>query len=291
MAINRAIRNFGISTSRYSKVIWLTEPNSFPQLINPRGLGIGNTTEYIQVQGNFIISETKKDQMKPQFDFLTPSYQDWLDYSKIFNQSNGLYLWYSVPLDGTEYVEGYARVKLRKFEKSEKKDYGMLTCPIEFDRQENWKTDVIRREIIHNEISAGKIYSYTYPVTYIDDTTSIVFDNTSNVELPLDVLIKGTCSNPMLKLIDVDTGETYAWLKIKDTLLEENDYFRINSDAADHFIVKYVDGQIVSAWGSIDRNGDAVLMIRTGKTRVEYQNEVQEHGDVEITMRLEYNAI
>lgn len=280
MAINRSIRNFGFSTSPYGEKIWLTEPDTFPQLLNPGGLGISE-------------SEDKKI----SFDFKAENYVQWFECSKLFS-SNELYIWYSVPipkeLQGhyeTEYLEASAKVKLKLFEKGEIAEMNLLNSTLEFEREENWQTITVRRAIIHNELSIGKVYEYAYPFTYIDVVSSTVFRNDSNVELPLDVIIKGTCSNPTIKLIDISTGETYAWVKLKDTLQEENDYFRINSDPTDHYIVKFVNGQIVNVWGSVDRNGGAILMLRTGDTRIVYENEVADHGDVEIAMRYEYNAI
>ena len=302
-------RGFSISNENYhpgedskensKNIMELSHYNEFPQALYPEGLGKSQTTEYTQIEYNFLINKTDPDMQKPSFSMWFKDYTQFFIFENFISKSKKLYLHYFIPVSqdlleklGVEKFEGRAMVVVSKIEKTEIKDNNVLECKISFERLEPWSINKDFSEVIHLDDVGGKIYSHSFPYVYgSGGRKEIIVENMSNISAPLKIKMEADASNPAISLIDYDTGNIYNKIKILDSIVDEGDYFYLDSNVNSHVVMKSLNGTEINVWQKLDRDYDNALFLQPGKSIISYDNEFTPSGKVYMEWELIFDVI
>ena len=174
-------------------------------------------TKVVQEKQSVSIAINFKGRGYEKYSILT----QWLQkYSGI---NNSIALEYN---DGTQarYVEG----KVTELKKTEKNEFGLLSCAASFTPLTPFFTNV--QNTIKFYISkVGKSYPFKYPYSY---GKNLIQNNEINnpyiSTVPVTVKIEGPIDNPDLNLID-ESGESYNHVRFSGKSLSQGQYILINS--------------------------------------------------------------
>lgn len=201
-------------------------------LMFPEGLGTDRENNYFRMGMSYRKLSTNYNQKLPSGEISFKNYDAYSAFA-VFLRNEPYVLCYK-PKDTWFYLD----CDLSFFNKGEiSHDTGRLDCPIQFAAIGTWRKEprVLKSGDVSN--SAGKVYAYTYPYTYADNSIgSIVYTNDSGLEQYGKVTIDGPASNP-------------GWVLFKDTeavlsgkvniVLEENERLVVNADPLHYEIAVY----------------------------------------------------
>jgi len=186
-------------------------------LTEPSGLGYSYSTEYEQVENNFLTNLRKLEQgvIAGSANFLY--YDNFMNFGNFIESAKKLQFVYSIPCKEEEKIF-YRDVNIKSLGKSEKQTDGVISEEIEFECLSLWyeqNETIFKIETYEDEMR----YNYKWNSRYIDyNTRAIQFNNRGHVEAPFQVEIDGFVQNPSISIFVED--EEYASLKIPITINE-----------------------------------------------------------------------
>lgn len=186
-------------------------------LTEPSGLGYSYSTEYEQVENNFLTNLRKLEQgvIAGSANFLY--YDNFMNFGNFIESAKKLQFVYSIPCKEEEKIF-YRDVNIKSLGKSEKQTDGVISEEIEFECLSLWyeqNETIFKIETYEDEMR----YGYRWNSRYIDyNTRAIQFNNRGHVEAPFQVEIDGFVQNPTISIFVED--EEYASLKIPITINE-----------------------------------------------------------------------
>ncbi len=159
------------------------------------GFGYEDSTRYEQIGTSFYALDGifSQGQMEGHIFFSEPgAYSHYREFAR-FARVMPLTLVYQT--DETFRIQ----VRLTRLEKSEKVNGGIgLDCPVCFTAEGMFYRIVSRYG--DTVMIGGKIYDYSYPYTYADESfNTVLMDSDSNEDSPCRITIFGPCLNPVWK--------------------------------------------------------------------------------------------
>lgn len=223
-------------------------------------------TKVVQEKQSVSIAINFKGRGYEKYSILT----QWLQkYSGI---NNSIALEYN---DGTQ--ARYAEGKVTELKKTEKNEFGLLSCAASFTPLTPFFTNV--QNTIKFYISkVGKSYPFKYPYSY---GKNLIQNNEINnpyiSTVPVTVKIEGPIDNPDLNLID-ENGESYNHVRFSGKSLSQGQYILINS--ARHKIW-FFDGVKLSDYSAeTDPQFDTFLFAKSGLSKLNINIDVTNNGSL-----------
>jgi hypothetical protein len=199
---------------------------------HPDGIGFNRNKTFVQVENDFIRIDEKVAQktITGQMFFLNDAaYQEFLAFIAL----EPLTLSYSNGGD-THYIS----CEISKFEKNEESEFvEICTADIDFTCLGQWYKSIEPAEVEAEEAS-GKIYPYTYPVTYSRGIVgSVIITNAGTMEAPLKLYIRGACSNPAWILqvngVTIASGSVAITLSATEQLIVDSNIATLGINKCD----------------------------------------------------------
>lgn len=197
---------------------------------NPKGLGNKTKNSYILLGNSFALTSQAITQKTPQG---TMSFAGYKEYDEFYNVIKFCPL--TLKYEPSEGNELFINCDAYELTKGEKDRTGRLNCAIKFFATSTWYK---RNEIYKNEPSGqGKIYSYQYPYTYIENRTGTMhFQNKSNLEAYVRLTIIGPTKNPYWMLLKNEKIVMEGKINVK---ISEGLRLIINADPLQYEIAVY----------------------------------------------------
>lgn len=223
----------------------LMDIQNYALLTDPDGLGYSYSTEYEQLESNFLTNLRKLEQglISGIANFLY--YDNFMNFVNFIESAKKLQFVYSVPYKEERKVY-YRDVNIKSLGKSEKQTNGIISETVEFDCLSLWyeqNETIFKIETYEDEMR----YPYTWNSRYIDyNTRAIQFNNKGHIEAPFQVEIDGFVQNPTISILVDD--EEYASIKVPITI---NEYEKLlySSKTGEIYIQKQnTDGTKENLW-------------------------------------------
>lgn len=214
-------------------------------LTEPSGLGYSYSTEYEQLENNFLINLRRLEQGLITGSANFSHYDNFMSFVNFIESAKKLKFVYSVPYQSESKVY-YRDINIKSLGKSEKQTNGIISEAVEFDCLSLWyeqNETIFKIETYEDEMR----YPYTWNSRYIDyNTRSIQFNNKGHIEAPFQVEIDGFVQNPTISILVDD--EEYASIKVPITI---NEYEKLlySSKTGEIYIQKQnTDGTKENLW-------------------------------------------
>ena len=214
-------------------------------LTEPSGLGYSYSTEYEQLENNFLINLRRLEQGLITGSANFSHYDNFMSFVNFIESAKKLKFVYSVPYQSESKVY-YRDINIKSLGKSEKQTNGIISEAVEFDCISLWyeqNETIFKIETYEDEMR----YPYTWNSRYIDyNTRSIQFNNKGHIEAPFQVEIDGFVQNPTISILVDD--EEYASIKVPITI---NEYEKLlySSKTGEIYIQKQnTDGTKENLW-------------------------------------------
>lgn len=240
--MNMTIRNFTLEDV-FGNVYEVSNPNTYPQFLNPKGLGYTDDGEMEKPSFDIYCLDTPTMTANDQYDSLLA----------FIANTPTLYLNYYNPtkLNAEGYTKVKAEVKMTKIDKTEKKDFGLLICPIEFEKQEDWVGEVVN-ERFFTDVDNGDDWKATLEVT---NKSFILTPNTITIEYPAYKPIISCYSN----------GFWNASIGINHILAPGETIKIVNGGDEPEISLLDVDGEVIrNLWNDLDRTRDCQILLEPG---------------------------
>lgn len=214
-------------------------------LTEPSGLGYSYSTEYEQLENNFLINLRRLEQGLITGSANFSHYDNFMSFVNFIESAKKLKFVYSVPYQSESKVY-YRDINIKSLGKSEKQTNGIISEAVEFDCLSLWyeqNETIFKIETYEDEMR----YPYAWNSRYIDyNTRSIQFNNKGHIEAPFQVEIDGFVQNPTISILVDD--EEYASIKVPITI---NEYEKLlySSKTGEIYIQKQnTDGTKENLW-------------------------------------------
>ena len=254
----------------------LTSRSAF--LTFPEGLGTEREHNYFSVGMSYRKLSTKYNQKLPYGELSFLGYAEFTEFAE-FLRHEPLVLCYQ-PEDTWFYLDCDLAF-LNKGEISQ--DTGRLDCPVEFSATGTWRKESVTLKCGDVSSSAGKVYPYTYPYTYSDNSIgSITYNNNSNLEQYGKVIVDGPSTNP-------------GWVLFKDSkavlsgkvnvTLADNERLIVNADPLHYEIGVYTKTNMFlrDVMDKSDFSTQRFVVLPQGESILNFTSE----SDVAVTAYLE----
>lgn len=254
----------------------LTSPDAF--FTFPEGLGTDRENNYFRMGMSYRKLSTNYNQKTPYGEISFRNYDAFSVFAE-FLRHEPYVLCYKP--ESTWY---YLDCDLSFFNKGEiSHDTGRLDCPIQFAAAGTWRKEprVWKSGDISN--AAGKVYTYSYPYTYADNSIgSIVYANSSGLEQYGKVTIDGPASNPGWVLFKNSEAVLSGKVNI---ILEENERLVVNADPLHYEIAVYTKNNVFlrDVIGKSDFSTSRFVVLPAGESILTFSSE----SDVAVTAYLE----
>lgn len=248
---------------------------------SPDGLGISYTTGTMNAgEGVFIETSRIEDQHFPTGEMVFQGYEQYNEFAR-FMESDGLVLCYS-PMGSWQYMD----IKLGSLGKSEiDASTRRLICPINFIGLTGWYAANV---IYHtsSEQDGGKIYPYTYPYTYVDESSgTITILNTGSRNATCRINILGGVINPAWSLIK--SGTVVATGKV-DVTIDNGNKLVVDSNANQGEIAEYtVSNQYIqNLYQDSDFSTQRFIYAPPGESTLQFTHEGSAAIDAFVEVRI-----
>lgn len=200
-------------------------------LTEPEGLGLEFGDTFADIGEGFFRMVSKRHNQRViggKLNFMKDSYRLYNDFINWCMQAKQLYFIYR-PID----VDYYIHVEIESFQKTEINQLGYLEVPIRLKYLSPWYVPTPATiSMIGEDITAFTFGTDETPGSYFgddeNDSTDVLIGSSSESyvseihpagHLPpaLKITIKGECTNPVIKLVGVETGIEYGKCSINKT--------------------------------------------------------------------------
>lgn len=231
----------------------------------PAGFGFGSQAE-VQRSGNTLLHiKSEEDRPEPSGTISFRGYRQYAEFQQ-FADAGGIVLCY-MPLDTWRYLD--VEMVMEKEEIDHKT--GRLDCPVQFSGLSFWyeKITAYRSE---TQEDGGKIYSYTYPYTYLDNRPGIIDVANGSKPSYCRIHILGPCTNPVFTVSQGDKriadGRVICEIPAGNKLV-------IDSDPQTMEIAEYTaNGTFVAdRYGDSDFTTDRLIQLPAGNCRFSFTND------------------
>lgn len=238
------VRQFNLVNEKGQKFS-LMDIYNYCLLTDPTGLGYSYSTEYEQLNYEFIANLRKLDQgtISGTVNFI--SYDNFRNFVDFIETAKQLKFAYEIPFKDKN-VTYYKDVYIKSLTKTEKGTYGIISEAVEFDCISLWyeqNETIFTIESFDDEMR----YNYRWNSRYIDyNSRAIQYDNRGHIEAPLQVEIDGVVENPKITILVND--EEYASIEIP-IKIGEYEKLLYSSKTGDIYIQKQnADGTLENLW-------------------------------------------
>lgn len=231
-------------------------------LEHPTGLGKSVKIEgYSPYPGYYKV--TKQETVLPPLDgtvqFISDENNSAYSYFDLFmifvERSTELYVEYEVPseIENFDSVrKGKSRVILKNIEKTELDEFGILSCPVSFERLTPFMGEIKEIKLILDSFT-NAVYDneveYNDEVEYGNDSAGAQkVNNWATSYMPIRIIFTAPSTNPTVNVISVKTGKTVSSWKYLGTLASTDkldhqsdpikQYIKINSNNGYQNVVK-----------------------------------------------------
>lgn len=259
-------RQFSVTNAR-GVSFDMTRADAFFESI--KGLGTKNKSSYTMLGNSFALLSKETAQKSPQG---TMSFSGYKVFDEFYNVIKycPVTLKY-VPYEGNEL---YMDCDTYEITKGERDKTGRLNCPIKFYGASTWYK---KNQIYKNESTGqGKIYSYSYPYTYIENRVgTLSFENESNLEAYVRLTIIGPTKNPYWMLLQ--NNKIIMEGKVNVQILQEQRIV-INADPLKYEIAIYdiFGNKIEDIYEKSDFGTQRFIYLPSGKSVLSCSHESDE---------------